>query len=32
MKTKNLLWKEDGFLLIPKRLEEGRFNWPRTPD
>ncbi|WP_288147151.1 IS66 family insertion sequence element accessory protein TnpB [Thomasclavelia cocleata] len=29
---KGLLWEEDGFLLITKRLEDGRFQWPRTPD
>lgn len=29
-KIKGLLWEGDGFLLIYKRVESGRFSWPRT--
>ena len=29
-KLKALLWEGDGFLLMYKRLENGRFNWPRN--
>lgn len=29
-RIKGLLWEEDGFLLLYKRLEAGRFQWPRT--
>ena len=29
-KMKALLWEGDGFLLLYKRLENGRFNWPRS--
>lgn len=29
-RIKGLLWEEDGFLLLYKRLENGRFQWPRT--
>jgi transposase len=25
-----LLWEADGFLLLYKRLEDGKFNWPRN--
>lgn len=28
-RIKCLLWEEDGFLLLYKRLEAGRFQWPR---
>lgn len=28
---KALLWLGDGFLLLYKRLEKGRLQWPRTP-
>ena len=28
-KIKGLVWEEDGFLLIYKRLEAGTFQWPR---
>lgn len=29
-KIKGLLWEGDGFLLLYKRIESGRFSWPRT--
>ncbi len=29
-RIKGLLWEGDGFLLVYKRLESGRFQWPRT--
>lgn len=29
-RIKGLLWCEDGFLLLYKRLETGRFQWPRS--
>ena len=29
-RLKGLLWEEDGFLLLYKRLEAGRFQWPRN--
>lgn len=29
-KIKGLLWEEDGYLLLTKRVEEGRFTWPRN--
>ena len=29
-KIKGLLWEGDGFLLLTKRVESGRFSWPRT--
>ncbi len=31
-KIKGLLWEEDGFLLLYKRVESGRFSWPRNSD
>lgn len=31
-RIKGLVWEEDGFLLLYKRLEAGRFQWPRTSD
>lgn len=27
---KCLLWEGDGFLLLTKRLQDGKFQWPRT--
>ena len=30
-RIKGLLWEGDGFLLLYKRLEDGHFDWPRTP-
>ena len=29
-KIKGLLWEGDGFLLLYKRLLDGRYQWPRT--
>lgn len=29
-KIKCLVWEGDGFLLLYKRLEAGKFKWPRT--
>ena len=29
-KIKGLIWEGDGFLLLNKRLENGRFQWPRN--
>jgi transposase len=29
-RIKGLVWEEDGFLLLYKRLEAGRFQWPRA--
>jgi transposase len=29
-RIKGLLWEGDGFLLLYKRLEGGRFNWPKS--
>ena len=31
-RIKGLLWEGDGFLLIYKRVEQGRFVWPRTSE
>lgn len=31
-RIKALFWDEDGFLLLYKRLENGKFRWPRTQD
>lgn len=28
-RIKGLLWQEDGFLLLYKRIDNGRFKWPR---
>ena len=29
-RMKALLWEEDGFLLMYKRLDNGAFQWPRS--
>ena len=29
-RIKGLLWDDDGFLLLYKRLDNGRFQWPRN--
>ena len=29
-RRKVLLWEDDGFLLLYKRLEDGKFSWPRN--
>lgn len=29
---KGLLWEGDGFLMLVKRVEEGRFSWPRSSE
>ncbi len=31
-KMKALLWEDDGFVLLYKRLEGGRFRWPRSEE
>lgn len=31
-RLKAIHWENDGFLLMYKRLEQGRFQWPRTRD
>lgn len=31
-RIKGLLWEGDGFLLLYKRLEDGKFRWPRSVD
>jgi transposase len=31
-RIKGLLWEGDGFLLLYKRLEAGKFRWPRNVD
>lgn len=31
-KIKGLLWEGDGFLLLYKRLDNGKFHWPRNSD
>lgn len=29
-RIKGLLWEDDGFLMLYKRLDNGRFQWPRN--
>lgn len=31
-RMKALYWEGDGFLLLYKRLENGKFQWPMTPE
>lgn len=31
-RIKGLVWENDGFLLLYKRLEKGKFIWPRNAD
>lgn len=31
-RIKGLLWQGDGFLLLYKRLENGKFQWPRNEE
>lgn len=31
-RIKGLLWEGDGFLLLYKRLSNGKYQWPRTTD
>lgn len=31
-RIKCLIWEGDGFLLLYKRLEDGRFQWPRNQE
>lgn len=31
-RIKGLLWEGNGFLLLYKRIEDGRFSWPRTQE
>jgi transposase len=31
-RIKGLIWEGNGFLLLYKRLEDGSFSWPRTPE
>lgn len=31
-RMKALFWEGDGFVLLYKRLENGKYKWPRTPD
>ena len=32
IRIKGLLWEGDGFLLLYKRVDYGRFSWPRSSD
>ena len=31
-RIKALLWEEDGFILLYKRLENGKYKWPRNSE
>ncbi len=31
-RIKGIIWEGNGFLLLYKRLEDGSFSWPRTPE
>lgn len=31
-RLKALIWEEDGFILLYKRLENGRYNWPKDEE
>ena len=31
-RIKALMWENDGFILLYKRLENGKFQWPRNED
>lgn len=31
-RLKALYWEGDGFILLYKRLEQGKFQWPKTPE
>ena len=31
-RIKGLLWEGDGFILLYKRLSDGKFRWPRTKE
>ena len=31
-RIKGLVWEGNGYLLLYKRLEDGAFSWPRTPE
>ena len=31
-RIKGLVWEKDGFLLLYKRLEQGKFVWPRNEE
>jgi transposase len=31
-RLKALLWEDDGFVLLYKRLENGKYKWPRSKD
>lgn len=31
-RIKALYWDSDGFVLLYKRLEQGKYQWPRTPE
>ena len=31
-RLKAIFWEGDGFVLLYKRLETGRFQWPRSPE